>query len=103
MSRREQLEKLLDASPGDAFLLYGLALEHANHGDPAAAVTWFDRCLEADPACLYAYFHKARALEALGRSAQAVEALRSGVERARAAGDAKALAELSAYLDELSP
>jgi tetratricopeptide (TPR) repeat protein len=99
----EQLEKMLQADPADAFVLYALAQEHAKAGRHEAAVQYYDRCLGADPAYCYAYFHKARSLEAMGRDDDAMETLRQGVDAARTAGDAHALSELSAYLDEISP
>lgn len=97
----EQLEKLLAATPGDPFLLYGLAQEHAKRADIARALECFDRCLAADPAYCYAYFHKARVLHGAGRTPEAVAVLRAGAAAARAAGDAQALSEISGFLDEL--
>ncbi len=99
----EQLQKLLAADPTDAFLLYGLAQEHARLGNHAEAVRCYDRCLAADPAYAYAYFHKARAQEAAGDTAAAAATLRAGIAAARAAADSHALSEISAYLDELTP
>jgi len=97
----EQLEKLLAADPGDAFVLYGLAQEHAKGGDVAKAVEFFDRCLVADPGYCYAYFHKARVLHEAGRTAEAVKVLREGVAAAKRAGDAHALSEITGFLDEI--
>lgn len=100
-----QLEKMLAADPSDPFLLYGLAQEHARAGDApghARAVELYDRCLAADPSYLYAYYHKARSLLALGREPDAAQALRAGLAAAARAGDAHAHAELSALLDEVA-
>ncbi|MFM9996858.1 MAG: tetratricopeptide repeat protein [Phycisphaerales bacterium] len=103
MSRVAQLEKMLAAEPNDPFALYGLAQEHAKAGALARAVESYDRCLAADPSYHYAYFHKARAQEAMGRADDAIGTLKTGIGRARAANDAKALSELTSYLDELTP
>lgn len=97
----EQLEKLLAADPGDPFVLYALAQEHAKQKNVARAVEFFDRCLAADPAYCYAYFHKARVLHDAGRPAEAADTLRAGAAVARASGDAHALAEISGFLDEI--
>lgn len=97
----EQLTRLLEAEPGDAFLMYGIAQEHLKLGDFRQAVAWFDRTIEADPTHAYAFFHKAKALEADGRPDEAVQTLRAGIGVARAAGDQKAWSELAGYLDEL--
>lgn len=95
------LERLLAADPEDAFVIYGIAQEHAKAGDFARAVEFYDRCLKVDPAYVYAYFHKARAQEAMGRTEDALATLRAGIDIARATDDGHAMNELSAYLDEL--
>jgi hypothetical protein len=99
-----QLEKLLAADPRDAFVLYGLAQEHAKAGGPAGhgrAVEFYDRCLAVDPLYCYAYFHKARSLVAVGLGAEAAQTARAGIAAARKAADAHAEAELTGLLDEL--
>lgn len=99
----EQLERLLEADPQDAFVLYGLAQEHAKAGRVDRAVEYYDRCLSADPGYLYAYFHKARALVEAGREADAAAVLREGLVKARGAGDGKAAGEIGSFLDEITP
>jgi tetratricopeptide (TPR) repeat protein len=103
MPSLDQLMRLLAADPGDAFVLYGIAQERAKSGNYPEAVAFYDRCLTADPAYCYAYFHKAKAQEAMGKPEEAIRTLRAGVEAARAAQDGHAVSEISAYLDELSP
>jgi tetratricopeptide (TPR) repeat protein len=103
MPSLEQLHALLAADPSDPFVLYGLAQEHARRKEYAPALEFYDRCLAADPSYCYAYFHKARAQEALNRPADAAATLREGQRAAKAAGDAHALAEISGYLDEIEP
>jgi len=97
----EQLEKLLAATPDDPFLLYGLAQEHAKRRDVPRSLELFDRCLAADAAYCYAYFHKARVLHEAGRTAEAAQVLRQGAAAAKQAGDGHALAEISGFLDEI--
>ena len=97
----EQLEKLLASDPRDPFVLYALAQEHAKGGDITRSVEYFDRCLAADPAYCYAYFHKARVLHEAGRTPEAVGTLREGAAAAKKAGDAHALSEISGFLDEI--
>src|SRR5271154_5917817 len=48
-SRKEQIEEMLAEDPGDAFLRYGLAMEHVGAGDDAGAVACFRKLLEVDP------------------------------------------------------
>lgn len=101
MDRLAKLERMLQADPADAFVLYGLALEHAKLGDHARAITFFDRCLAADASQHYAAYHKARSQLALGDRAGAAGTVRAGLAQSRAAGDAKAAGELEALLDEV--
>jgi tetratricopeptide (TPR) repeat protein len=101
-SRLDRLTKLLEQDPSDPFVLYGIAQEHAAAGRTAEAVAFFDRCLAADPAYLYAYYHKARAQQSAGVDEAARATAQAGLSAARAAADSKALSELSAFLDELS-
>jgi len=101
----DRLSKLLAlhaADPADAFCLYGIAQEHARAGRHGEALEWYDRTLAADPAYCYAYYHKARSLEDLGRALDACATLRAGLDAARRAGDGHALSELNAYLDQLT-
>lgn len=98
----EQLRKLLDADPNDAFVLYGLAQEYAKAGEHSEAVALYDRCLKADPSYLYAFFHKARSLEASGRLRDASDTLEKGIVAAKAVKDQHAEAELRNYLETIA-
>ena len=102
MSRLAQLEKLFAAEPTDTFVLYSLGQEHAKAKNFATAVEWYDKCLAVDGAYCYAYYHKARALEAAGNIEAAVKTLREGLSAARAAHDQKAVSEIGGYLDQLT-
>lgn len=97
----EQLEKLLTTDPNDPFLLYGLAQEHAKAGNTAKAVELYDRCLVADPAYCYAYYHKAKAYLAAQNPGLASQTIQAGIEAARKHRDHKALGELEALADEI--
>lgn len=101
-TRLEQLTKLLALDPADAFVLYGLAQEHAKLGDHAAAVGFYDRCLAADPAYCYAYYHKARSQQAAGDLPGARATVLAGITAAHRAGDSKAAGELSTLQTELA-
>jgi tetratricopeptide (TPR) repeat protein len=99
--RIEQLRKLLQSDPNDAFCLYGLALEHAKLGEHDKAIEHFDLAIAADPNSCYAYFHKAKSLEQQGDIAAARYTLAPGLAKAKAIGDQHAMSEISAYLFEL--
>ena len=99
--RFDKLLALLAAEPDDGFVLYGLAQECQKLGRFADAVAYYDRTMQADPKQCYAFFHKAKALEALGRRGDAMATLRQGLAQARAVGDFKAANEIECYLDEV--
>lgn len=101
MSRIAELERLHTADPRDADVMYMLGHEHMKSGEFARAVEWFDRCLAADRAYVYAYYHKARAQQASGDPASASATLRAGLEHATMAGNAKASGEIMALLEQL--
>jgi tetratricopeptide (TPR) repeat protein len=72
-SGSERLSKLLAlhaAEPNDGFVLYGLAQECQKLGQFDEAIRWYDRAIDADPKQCYAFFHKAKALEAAKRSSE---------------------------------
>ena len=98
-----QLKALLADAPNDTFLLYGLAIEHAKAGQTDEACTLYDRVIALDPHYCYAYYHKAKALEADDRVDEALQTVRAGAEAAKEANDAQAMNELAALLDELTP
>lgn len=99
--RIQQLHKLLEMDRRDADVMYMLAQEHAKREEWGEAISWYDRCLESDPAYTYAHFHRARAFEGDGDIASARDALRAGLEAAREHGDEKALGEIGMYLEQL--
>ncbi len=104
-SRFDKLSALLAVDPGDPFVLYGLAQEHAKVGTAehhAQAVGFYDRCIAADAAYLYAYYHKGMSLIALERTDEAAATLRAGLSAANRAGDQKAIGELGSLLDQIT-
>lgn len=103
VDRIAQLKAILESEPNDPFCLYGLAMEYAKIGQHQSAASWFDLTIAADPEYTYAYYHKAKSQEAVGDTRAAAATLREGMQRAQIAGDAKAMNEIAAYLDELDP
>jgi tetratricopeptide (TPR) repeat protein len=95
------LLSMLEKDPADPFLLYGLAQEYAKAGDTGRAVEFYDKCLAADPAYCYAYYHKARAQQQAGDAAAAIATVKAGLAAAKKAGDGHAASELQGLLDEL--
>ena len=97
----DQLQRALAADPNDAFLLYGLAMEHAKLGDHEPALDFFRKAIATDPANAYHHYHMARSLMALGLEADARATLEAGLTTARTHGDNKAVGEITDYLDRL--
>jgi predicted Zn-dependent protease len=98
--RRAALEAMVAADPNDAFALYGLAIERKNDEDYEAGELLLRRLLVVDPVHLYGYYQLGEVLLADDRPEDAADVLQEGLERALAAGDAKAAGELQALLDE---
>lgn len=101
MPSLEQLQRLLEADPDDAFVLYGLAQEYARLGRWSDAIAHYDRCLGVDPLYCYAYYHKARVQARTGDLTGASATIRRGLDAARRAGDTHAAAELQVLLESL--
>lgn len=99
--RVEQLKKMLEEEPDDAFCLYGLAQEYARQGDHERALEYFHRTIEVDPDSCYSYYHMARVQAEDGHIDDAKATLAKGIEAAQRVRDAKAEGELHDLLDEL--
>jgi len=93
--RIEQLRRMLYSEPEDAFCLYALGQEYARRGEFEAAQAHLARSLESDPDQPYAYFHRAKCLQQLGRPGEVQQAIAEGLETAQRTGDAHAADELT--------
>jgi thioredoxin-like negative regulator of GroEL len=98
--RMEQIEALLADDPDDAFLRYGLAMEHASAGDDAQCVVVLRDLIQRTAANPYvpAFLQCGQALMRLDRTEEACAVLREGVEAARRAGDTHAQGEMQGLL-----
>jgi len=102
MSRRAQLERLLEGDPQDPFLHYSLAMELQKEEAFDEALARFEQVLELDARYVAAYKQKSLLLIKLGRQADARTALSAGIEAARAAGDQHAADDLQQLLTTVS-
>src|SRR5215208_3047363 len=98
--RMDQIEAMLADDPDDAFLRYGLAMEHASAGDHAACVEVLRDLIARTAAAPYvpAYLQAGQALVRLDRIPEACDVLRQGVAAADKAGDAHAQSEMQGLL-----
>jgi hypothetical protein len=89
----EQIEALLADDPDDAFLRYGLAMEHASAGDDAGCVAVLRDLIARSAADPYvpAYLQAGQALARLDRTDEAADVLRAGIEAAEKSGTPDAL------------
>jgi Tfp pilus assembly protein PilF len=92
---------MLENSPADPFLLYGVALEYKKLGEGALAIEFLDKTLEVDAGYCYAYFQKGQIHEQTGDVAAARLAYEKGVAAAKQKGDAHAQSELEGALSML--
>lgn len=104
-ARMAQIEAMLAEDPDDAFLRYGLAMEHASSGDDAACVDvmrdLIARTVTTVP-YVPAYLQAGQALVRLDRITEACEMLRQGVEVARRVGDSHAQGEMQGLLESIT-
>ena len=97
--RLRQLQQMLEKSPQDTFLLYGIAMEHKKAGEAKPALEYFDRVIALDPGYCYAYHQRGLLHESTGDVEAARRSYREGVEAAKRKGDAHAQGEIQAALD----
>ena len=91
--RMAQIEAMLAEDPDDAFLRYGLAMEHASTGDDSQCVVVLKNLIErkANDPYVPAFLQAGQALVRLDRIAEACEVLRSGIEASRRVGTPEAM------------
>ncbi len=95
------LTEILTQNPGDAFARYGLAMEYANQGKTDASLAEFERLLSTHPDYTAGYFMAAQTLVKAGRTDEAKARLAQGIASAHRTGNAHALGEMQALLEEL--
>ena len=91
--RMTQIEAMLADDPDDAFLRYGLAMEHASAGDDATCAAVLRELIDRSAAAPYipAYLQAGQALARLDRIAEACAVLREGIDAAGRAATPDAL------------
>jgi Tfp pilus assembly protein PilF len=92
---------MLERDPLDAFLLYGIALEHKKLGDAKSAIEFLNRVIGVDPGYCYAYHQKGLVYESTGDVESAKSAYRAGIDAATKKGESHAREEIAAALSML--
>jgi predicted Zn-dependent protease len=101
MTRREKLEEMLKANPGDVFLHYARACELAGEGLHHDAWQAFTRLHEQFPDYVPGWFKHAQLAYEADRVDEARRLAETGLETARRVGDQHAAGELQQFLDLL--
>ena len=101
-SRLETLEEFARERPADAFAHYGLAMEYVTAGRAEDALVTFQKLLGFNPNYSAAYHQAALLLTRLGRTEEAREMFRRGIEVAGRNGEHHSKSEMEEALHDLS-
>jgi predicted Zn-dependent protease len=101
MDKIAGLKEILALDANNSFARYGLAMELASRGETDQALVEFDILLKNDPHYTAGYFMAAQTLAKFNRIQEAIERLRAGIASAAKSGNAHAMSEMQAMLDEL--
>jgi predicted Zn-dependent protease len=100
-NRKEQILEMLREDPNDAFLLYGLAMEHLGQNEESQAVKVFTDLIQRNPEYPPGYLQLGQLQARLGKEEQARMTYQSGIAVARKVGDAHAAGEMENFLNLL--
>jgi predicted Zn-dependent protease len=101
MEKIAGLKEILALDAKNSFARYGIAMELVSQGQIDEALAEFDTLLAFDPDYTAAYYMSAQTLAAAGRTAEAIERLKAGINCAARTGNKHALSEMQGTLDEL--
>jgi tetratricopeptide (TPR) repeat protein len=96
--RLTKLQRMLERTPNDPFLLYGIGLEYKKAGDAEQAIEFLNRVIGVDSGYCYAYHQRGLVYESLGDIELAKKSYRDGIEAATRTGDAHAQGEIEGAL-----
>jgi Flp pilus assembly protein TadD len=100
-TRKQRIQEMLADAPTDPELRYMLAMEHVSEGDDGGAVACFRELLQVAPSYPPAYHQAGRALQRLGRLAEAREILEQGIPIALQQGNQHAAGEMQELMENL--
>lgn len=96
--RLTKLQRMLEKTPADPFLLYGIALEYKKAGNSSQALEYLNKVIGIDPGYCYAYHQRGLVYESTGDMDSARKSYREGIEAAKRTGDAHAQGEIEGAL-----
>lgn len=95
------LEGMIAQGNRDPFVRYARAMELRSQKRLDEALAAFRELVEQDPDYVPTYLMAAQVAAELGQRDLACELIEAGIPRARAAGDSRAVGELSQLLEEI--
>jgi predicted Zn-dependent protease len=101
MSPVERFEALLAAGKDSALLRFSLGMHYQKAGDAARAVEHLRSAVAQDPGYSAAWKLLGKSLADAGRTAEAIEAYRRGIDAAERKGDKQAGKEMAVFLRRL--
>lgn len=99
--RITQLTLLLQEQPGDAFLMYCMALELAQSQGVTIGISHLTHLIAAQPDYLPSYYQLGQWLESIGKVNEAKVVYEQGINLATQLGKVKILGELKTALEGL--
>ena len=99
MSRLEELEKMLDESPGDPFLIFALAKEYEKQEGTLQALLMYEHLVTNYPSYIATYYHYANVLHRAGNKNEAQRLLEKGIEEGTKAKEMHAVSEMRGLLN----
>jgi len=97
----DRFEKLLEQGPDNALLRFTLGQGYLNNGDAGRAAAHLAEAVRQDPDYSAAWKLYGRALAADGRTAEARNAFREGIQVSERKGDKQAAKEMQVFLKRL--
>jgi predicted Zn-dependent protease len=99
--RLAMLEAMIESGNREPFVRYARAMELRARARISEALEALLEVIASDPAYVPSYLMAAQVAIELGRRDEARALLESGIPRARAAGDSRAVGELGGALEDL--
>lgn len=101
-TRREMLEEFVASDPNDSFSRYALALEFEKEGRDEDAISGLQEVLARDASYVAAYYQLGRMLARAGKTDEATDVYRRGLDEARKAKDQRTVSEIQEALELLN-
>lgn len=94
MDRLAALLSFYEEDPEDAFTRFAIASEYLKRGNIPEALSFFEQLVDHSPDYVGTYYHLGKLYEELGRTENAVQTYKAGIEKAVKQRDFHARAEL---------